>query len=221
MVAEVPGVGANLVDHPAVTVECGYSGSGRNAPLLHAIATFHSTGRSAAEAPDLMLWMCDPTGPPGEEAFFDIEVVLLKPRARGRVQLRSKDPIEPPAIELPSLSDPTDLERLVTGYRRALEVATRPEIRRLCAGAPTELPDRELLDFLRAEAYSVPHVVGTCAMGIRSEDGAVVDQSGRVYGTERLSVVDASIMPDVPSGFTHIPTIMIAERLSEHFASTL
>jgi choline dehydrogenase-like flavoprotein len=58
-------------------------------------------------------------------------------------------------------------------------------------------------------------------MGRRPEDGAVVDASGRVHGTERLSVIDASIMPDVPSGFTHIPTIMIAERLSEQIGSFL
>lgn len=56
-------------------------------------------------------------------------------------------------------------------------------------------------------------------MGPRSEDGAVVDVLGRVYGTAALTVADASIMPDVPSGFTHIPTIMIAERLSEQIAS--
>jgi choline dehydrogenase-like flavoprotein len=57
-------------------------------------------------------------------------------------------------------------------------------------------------------------------MGPRPEDGAVVDPSGQVHGTEALSVVDASIMPDVPSGFTHVPTIMVAERLSEKIAST-
>ena len=73
---------------------------------------------------------------------------------------------------------------------------------------------------MRAESYSLPHVVGTCAMGPRPEHGAVVDPSGQVHGTEGLSVVDASIMPDVPSGFTHLPTIMIAERLSAAIAST-
>ena len=52
-------------------------------------------------------------------------------------------------------------------------------------------------------------------MGGRPEDGAVVDADGRVHGTEGLSVIDASIMPSVPSGFTHLPTIMIAERLAE------
>ena len=66
---------------------------------------------------------------------------------------------------------------------------------------------------VRTELFSVPHTVGTCAMG------SVVDASGSVYGIDRLSVVDASIMPDVPSGFTHIPTIMIAELLSEQIAS--
>jgi choline dehydrogenase-like flavoprotein len=55
-------------------------------------------------------------------------------------------------------------------------------------------------------------------MGTSPEDGAVVDGAGHVFGTEGLYVVDASIMPTVPSGFTHLPTIMIAERLSEQIA---
>lgn len=219
VVADVPGVGENLADHPSVWVECGYSGIGRSAPVLHTIATFHSTGRSPDDTPDLMFWLCDPIGTADEPPFFDIDIVLLRPDARGRVRLRSKDPGEAPSIKLPELGA-GDLERLAEAYRRAIEIANRPEIRRLCSGsAPRELSHHELETFLRAESYSVPHVVGTCAMGVRPEDGAVVDPSGRVHGAERLSVVDASIMPDVPSGFTHIPTIMIAERLSEQLAS--
>jgi choline dehydrogenase len=58
-------------------------------------------------------------------------------------------------------------------------------------------------------------------MGPSPDDGAVVDASGRVYGTERLFVVDASIMPTVPSAFTHVPTIAIAERLSERIGTLL
>jgi choline dehydrogenase-like flavoprotein len=56
-------------------------------------------------------------------------------------------------------------------------------------------------------------------MSPQPDEGGVVDASGCVHGTEALSVADASIMPDVPSGFTHIPTIMIAERLWEQIAS--
>jgi 5-(hydroxymethyl)furfural/furfural oxidase len=74
---------------------------------------------------------------------------------------------------------------------------------------------------VRENAYPMPHVFGTCSMGPSAEEGAVVDESGRVYGTERLFVVDASIMPTVPSGFTHMPTIMIAERLAEKIATRL
>lgn len=219
VVVDLLGVGENLADHPSVWVECGYSGAGRSAPVLHSIATFHSAGRSTDDTPDLMFWLCDPIGTADEPAFFDIDIVLLRPNARGRVRLRSNDPREGPSIELPVLTA-SDVARLVEAYRRALDVANRPEVRRLCSGpAPAEPPHSELETFVRTEAYSLPHVVGTCAMGLRPEDGAVVDPSGRVHGTERLSVVDASIMPDVPSGFTHIPTIMIAERLSEQLAS--
>lgn len=158
-----------------------------------------------------MFWFADPTE---EDTEFGAEVVLLRPRSRGSVRLRSDDPLDPPLIELPNLDDPTDVERLVEGYRRALDVATQPLLRRHCSGSqPTEPQDLEAV--IRSELFSIPHTVGTCAMG------SVVDESGSVYGVEGLSVVDASIMPDVPSGFTHVPTIMIAERLSKQLASLL
>jgi choline dehydrogenase len=220
---DLSGVGANLVDHPALSIDCGYRGPVRSAPILHSIATFHSAGRSSDQAPDLMLWLSDPSRPPEGPAVFEIEVVLLKPRSKGTVRLRSADPTEAPRVELPNLSDPSDVERLAEAYARALEVARRPELRRLCTDPPAPEaggPD-ELRGLVRANGYSLPHVVGTCSMGPRPDDGAVVDPSGRVHGTERLSVVDASIMPDVPSGFTHIPTIMLAERLSDQIASLL
>jgi choline dehydrogenase len=130
------------------------------------------------------------------------------------VRLRSEDPHDPPLIELPNLDDRSDVERLAEGYRRALEVAAQPVLRRHCAGPEPKEPE-ELDALIRAELFSVPHTVGTCAMG------SVVDAQGSVYEVDRLSVVDASIMPDVPSGFTHIPTVMLAERLSEHIASML
>jgi choline dehydrogenase-like flavoprotein len=210
-VADLPGVGANLVDHPSVYVDFGYDGAGLAAPALHTIVTFHSSGRPSAETPDLMLWLAEPTE---EDTEFGAEVVLLRPRSRGSVRLRSDDPLDPPLIELPNLDDPADVERLVEGYRRALEVAAQPVLRRQCSGPePTEPVALEAM--IRSELFSIPHTVGTCAMG------SVVDAWGSVYGVDCLSVVDASIMPDVPSGFTHVPTIMIAERLSDHIASSL
>ena len=82
-----------------------------------------------------------------------------------------------------------------------------------------ERSDEDLRDFIRAGSYSFPHVTGTCAMGPRPDDGAVVDASGRVHGTDRLTVADASIIPNATSAFTHIPTVMLAERLSEQLAT--
>jgi choline dehydrogenase len=218
---DLPGVGANLADHPAVSIECGYSGATRTDPILHIIATFHSATVDGDSAPDLMLWASDPEAPAEGPASFDIDVVLVRPRSRGGVRLRSADPTDAPHVELPAPSDPFDVERLAEGYLRGLEVLSSGTIRRhgVEPATPAPLGD-ELLEFVRVEGYSLPHVVGTCAMGPRPEDGAVVDPSGQVHGTEALSVVDASIMPDVPSGFTHVPTIMLAERLSERIAST-
>jgi choline dehydrogenase len=130
------------------------------------------------------------------------------------VRLRSNDPREPPLIELPNLEAQHDVERLAEGYRRAVEVASQPALRRHCSGPEPAEPE-DLEELIRAELFSVPHTVGTCAMG------SVVDEVGSVNGVEGLSVVDASVMPDVPSGFAHIPTVMIAERLAEHIASRL
>jgi choline dehydrogenase-like flavoprotein len=208
-VVDLSGVGRNLVDHPSVYLDCGYAGVGRSEPLLHVIATWHSQGRPEAETPDLMLWLSDPEGDPPE---FGIEVVLLRPRSRGVVRLRSLDPLDAPLIELPDLADQSDVARLAEGYQRAVEVANSPALRRYSSGSAAREPD-DLKAFVCRELSSVPHTVGTCAMG------SVVDGSGNVFGVDALSVADASIMPDVPSGFTHIPTIMIAERLAEKFRS--
>ena len=216
---DLPGVGANLADHPGLDVDCGYAGPGRSAPALHAIATFHRAQSRPGEPPDLMFWFTDPDS---DDTSFEISVLLLKPQSRGAVRLRSADPLDPPSIDLPNLSDPFDVERLIEGYRRALEVANHPRLRQLCATGPPGSPsdDGGLGELIRREARSLPHVVGTCSMGPPAA-GGVVDARGAVHGVERLSVIDASIMPDVPSGFTHVPTIMIAERLSEFVASHL
>jgi choline dehydrogenase len=217
---DLPGVGENLADHAGVDIDCGYRGPARGAPIFHLLATFHSSTTPSSQAPDLMLWLSDPRGDP---PVFEIDVGLLRPRSRGTVRLRSADPTDPPRVELPGLRDPVDLERLAEAYVRGREVARHPEIRRLCADRPSpEAQDpAELRELVSASSYSFPHVVGTCAMGPHPEEGAVVDGSGCVHGTERLSVVDASIIPNGPSAFTHLPTVMLAERLSERLASMI
>jgi choline dehydrogenase len=216
VLADLGGVGANLADHPAVAIDPGYRGPAAES-AMHFIATFRAAGTPADAAPDLMYWWADPL-----ENDFELSIVLLKPASRGSVRLRSADPRDAPVIELPALTERADVDRLAEGYRRALEVVGHPDIRAHCkADAPTDPGAGELVERIRDEAWSLPHVVGTCALGTRPEDGAVVDPSGAVFGTEALTIADASIMPDVPSGFTHFPAIMIAERLSEQVAAQL
>ena len=219
---DLPGVGANLADHPAIDFDCGYHGAARATPLLHTIATFHSTLMTTSAPPDLMFWLSDPA-PAGEPEQFTIGVVLLKPESRGTVRLRSANPTDTPRIDLPNLREPYDLERLVEGYSRARDVASRRELRRICDGplSPEIHDGGELRRLIRQATASVPHVVGTCAMGPSTNPQAVVDGSGRVHGTEGLFVVDASVMPTVPSGFTHLSTIVIAEKLAETVVAVL
>ena len=217
---DLPGVGANLADHPAVDVDCGtYGGRARSQPILHVLGTFRSSSCRADDAPDLMLWISDPGGEP---ATFEIAAVLLKPSSRGQVRLRSADPTQAPAIRIPKFDDPADATRLTECYQRAQGLAHSAGVARLVSG-PSEptVDERDARIRVQAERYSLPHTTGTCAMGKRPQDGAVVDATGAVHGTEGLAVIDASIMPDVISGFPHIPTVMMAERLSDVLASHL
>jgi choline dehydrogenase len=212
---DLPGVGANLVDHPATFVDCGYRGPAARESVLHAVATFHSSQTPSAEPPDLMIWTSDPES----DDELELGVVLLKPHSRGSVRLRSPAGSDAPLIQLPALDDPRDVERLTEGYRIALDAANRPELRAVSDRRTPYPSDDDLTGAMLEDAYSIPHAVGTCAMGSRPEDGAVVDAAGRLHGAEGVRIADASIMPDVPSGFTHFPTIMIAERLAEEIAA--
>jgi choline dehydrogenase len=212
VVADLPGVGSNLADHPGADVDVGWDGPMVESPVLHSIATFHSSMTPARDAPDLMFWVADPRSvAPG----FTIDTVLLKPRSRGSVRLRSADPGDAPMIQLPGVREPGDVDRLVEGLELGFEVANASPLRDVRGGAAPAARSRNALRaYVETEHYSVPHVVGTCAMGTSPAAGAVVDGDGSVHGVTGLSVIDASIIPEAPSGFPHLITIMLAERLS-------
>jgi len=211
--ADLPGVGANLADHPQVSIDPGWRGTGRDHPILHSIATFRSRLARPDGAADLLFWFADPEA---DESTFEFAVVLMKPRSRGTVRLRSTEPGAAPIVVLPAMQDSADVERLAEGYRLGIDVANRPELRAICQDPPPMDEGAEAARRLVvAQRYSLPHVVGTCAMGPDPANGAVVDATGRAHGTDGLFVVDASIIPDAPSGFPHLVTIMLAERFAD------
>ena len=213
VVVDLAGVGANLADHPSVDVMADWQGTARETPVLHSIATFHSEAAAATEPPDLMLWTLDPRGDP---ASFEIDAIVLKPHSRGRVRLRSTDPAATPRIELPGLRDDRDVTRMAEAYRRGWQVMSGKAMRLRGVRPASALPatEAELRSFVASNAYSVPHVVGTCAMGPAADAGAVVNAACRVHGVEGLYVVDASIIPQPSAGFPHIITIAIAETIA-------
>lgn len=211
---DLPGVGANLADHPAADLECGWRGPGVTGSALHSIATFRSSKAASVGPPDMMFWASDPQG---DEPRFYFDPILLKPDSRGSVRLRSADPTAAPRITLPGVSERADMQRLEEGYLLGLDLANRPEIRALSSepAPPEPRSAAELRRRIQENLYSIPHVVGTCRVGPSPEGGDVVNATGRVHGVEGLSVIDTSIIPEPTSGFPHLITIALADHLSE------
>lgn len=148
---------------------------------------------------------------------FFANVYTMRPRSTGTVSLRSADPLAPPAIDPQYLSDGDDLVRMRRGVRLLRELFAQQPFDRYrgseLAPGTAHQSDAELDAWIRASAESVFHPVGTCRMGADSE--SVVDERLRVRGFEGLRVVDASIMPSLPSTNTHAATMMIAEKAAE------
>jgi len=242
--AELPGVGENLQDHPYLTSVWDVPGGGsladaerpkalleyllrRSGPLTSTVAEAFAFVRSRAglAQPDLQFhfapaYFVDHGFEEYDAHAVTMGPVLVAPRSRGRVRLHSANPTDKPRILTNSLAAPEDVAALIAGTRRAREIAAAGPFadvlgRELFPGPAME-SDEQLAGDLRRRVELLYHPVGTCRMG--TDENAVVDPALRVRGVEGLRVVDASVMPTIPSGNTNAPTIAVAERAADLIA---
>jgi choline dehydrogenase-like flavoprotein len=236
---ELPGVGRNLQDHPFVTLIWEVSDQrtlyGAEKPKALAEWLLRRSGPLSSTVAEVVAFVRTRGGLPAADiqfhmgaAYYEdhgaqtydghcmvIAPVLVSPKARGQVWLRSSDPRAKPAIITNALSAPEDLDSMLAGMRLAREIAAQQPLgeitlKELKPGAGTVERD-ELEADLRNRLMLIYHPVGTARMS-DTDPGAVVDSQLRVHGLQGLRVIDASIMPLIPRGNTNAPTVMIAER---------
>jgi choline dehydrogenase len=237
---ESPEVGRNLQDHPYVPCVWEVTGGSladaesprrlgewllrRTGPLTSSVAEAFAFVRSRAglPAPDLQFHFAPAYFVDNGFAEFDGHAmtfgpVLITPRSRGTVGLRSADPGDKPRILTNTLCEPEDVAALVAGVRLAREIAAREPLRSVAVRelfpGPDVRTDEDIEEDLRRRVDLLYHPSGTCRMG--TDEASVVDPELRVRGVAGLRVVDASIFPVVPGGNTNAPTIMVAERAAD------
>jgi len=220
----LPGVGANLHDHPAMVI--GYSGTPELQAQLETyegwlaeeqtIAKLRSP--SCSRAFDLHLYPMGGPHPerPGEWRW-ELPVSCMTPRSRGTVAVRGADPSERPLIDHGYLTDPEghDEAVLTEGVRIAREIASRKPLATLLGEEirPRGNPE-DLAQAIQDSVEHYYHPVGTCQMGPAADPKTVVDSDGRVHGVDGLLVADCSIVPTAPRANTHLPATVIGLRMA-------
>ncbi len=243
---ELPGVGGNLQDHLQLRLIYkvnntrtlnqvanslwGKLGMGlrylydRSGPLAMAPSQLGAFVKSGPEQPSANLeyhvqpLSLDRFGEPLHTfPAFTASVCNLRPKSRGRVDIRSANPDDAPIIDPNYLSDPEDLRVAAQAIRLTRRIVDAPALRIFKPSeylpGPAMETEAQLHEAASAIGTTIFHPVGTCRMGNGPQD--VVDATLRVHGIDGLRVVDASIMPDIVSGNTCTPTLMIAEKAAQ------
>jgi choline dehydrogenase len=246
VVHHLPGVGANLQDHPTVHIAMenpsaeSYALSRRSlprmalSPLRYLMRGDGMLASNVAEAGGFV--STDGSGRPDIQMTFLVGlksnartipsrhgymvlVQLLRPRSVGSVRLASARPEDKPIIDPNFFDDAYDMATLARGFREARRIVRQPALapmtgREIEPGALVE-SDADVEAALRQYVNTAYHPTGTCRMGADRDPLAVLDNRLRVRGVSGLRVVDASVMPDIISGNTSAPTMMIGERAAQ------
>lgn len=173
------------------------------------------TGRPDIQITFLAGLKLDARSVPRRHGYMGL-IQLLRPKSTGSVRLASNRPEDKPVIDPNFFADPYDMQTLIAGFRECRRIFAQPALAAM-TGAEIEpgaqcQSDSEIDNALRKIVNTAYHPTGTCKMGPDSDPMAVVDSRLRVRGVSGLRVVDASVMPDIISGNTSAPTMMMAQR---------
>ena len=147
---------------------------------------------------------------PADPSLALLMGAVMHVHSLGSVRLASNDPHADPVVDFAMLTDERDLVALRAAAELTERVALSDSVAAVATPYPYDLSDAGL----RAAVGDYVHAVGTCRMGAPDDEDAVVDTTCRVIGYGGLMVCDASVMPTVPRANTHLPTVMIAERIA-------
>ena len=226
VVADRPGVGANLLDHPLVGYADGDDFASywvTSAPTTSGRLTIptliKARSERAAEEVDLYIvhGQYRDEGQGRWVAWFALNLEVA--RSRGRVRLTSPDPVATLDIDHAYLSDPADGEVLCDGMELIRQLVATQPLADAIDPMPGQVPkwrDRnELRAWIREHVTTSFHPSSTCRMGPDADVDAVVDHAGRVHGVAGLRVVDASIFPTSPRANIHCTVVAVAEKLAD------
>ena len=229
IVADLPGVGKNLRDHPLVAVRVKTKDDfplDPDAPRLQTVLRYTAGGSENRN--DMQIFPSSFSTPLGGDPLAEEGIrftcMLELAESAGELQLNSADPKEQPFIDCRYLEAPRDRERLREGVRIIIDMMEHESfkdiVEELISPVESDLASDETLDqWMLENVWIGQHLSGTCKMGPDSDPMAVVDQYGRVHGIQGLRVADASIMPDVIRANTNATTIMIGERVAAWVAN--
>jgi choline dehydrogenase len=218
VVRDVPGVGQNLCDHPAIVTTLRPKDPAivdMDRPIIQSILRYTAPGSDKRN--DLQIEMLTFAGQKGTP-LFGIAAVVEYQYGRGELRLASADPDVSPVIDNRFCEDERDATRLAAAYRDALVFARTKPVSDLAEAVvfPRGNPgDADLEGLCRRFSGSGYHPSGTAKMGVAGDAMAVVNQFGQAHALDGLVVADASIMPFVPRANTNLTSIMIGEKVGE------
>ncbi|MFW6092402.1 MAG: GMC family oxidoreductase [Pseudomonadota bacterium] len=218
---DVPGVGANLSDHPTLAIACEAREPGIidfDAPLVQTVLRY--TSADSDKRNDSQIELLSFAGRPSEPPRFAIAAMVTYQHGRGELRLASPDPHVPPTLENAFCDDTHDCGRLSACFRDAFAFTRVGPLADLVERvafpeATRPMGDEQTAALCRRYAGSGFHPCGTARMGPAADPGAVVDQYGCCHAVENLVLADASIMPRAPRANDNLSCIMIGEMIGE------